>query len=377
MAELRHQVREALRRALGPPDEFTPRQIAQLTEIVRNVDRQSSPPLRQEASGAALDILDFYATSAPDPQVTVDLFAGEWASRFPAPLQDVKAGQATLFEAEMITWGVDRLGGVSGKRVMEMGPLGGGHTYMIDRLGAREIVAVEANSRAYLKCLLVKELLGIPSATFLYGDAIAYLEAEIARGAEPVDLCLASGVLYHMVNPVAALRVMTAISDNLLLWTMYWDDQIMKGHPELAGSSRFDASGETVCAHPLSSAISRCTDVQGFLRRGRARKRLAQPRGSVPGARSLRIRRPRYRLRRRQRLRRVPGSGSPPAGHLSQTIEFRRADDHVVISLRPTHRLRAGVSPRHVWPQSTSHPRDNGRPHNADYVGSSRLELMA
>lgn len=234
MAELRHQIREALRRALGPPDEFTPRQIAQLTEIVRNVDRQSSPPLRQEASGAALEVLDFYATSAPDPQVTVDLFAGEWASRFPAPLQDVKAGQATLFEAEMITWGVDRLGGVSGKRVIEIGPLEGGHTYMIDRLGAREIVAVEANSRAYLKCLLVKELLGIPSATFLYGDAIAYLEAEIARGAEPVDLCLASGVLYHMVNPVAALRVMTAISDNLLLWTMYWDDQIMKGHPELA-----------------------------------------------------------------------------------------------------------------------------------------------
>jgi hypothetical protein len=179
-------------------------------------------------------VLDFYATSAPDPQATVDLFAGEWASKFPAPLQNVKAGAATLFEAEMIRWGVDSLGGVSGKRVIEIGPLEGGHTYMIDRLGAREIVAVEANSRAYLKCLLVKELLGIPSATFLYGDAIAYLEAEIERGAEPVDLCLASGVLYHMVNPVAALRAMTAISDNLLLWTMYWDDQIMKGHPELA-----------------------------------------------------------------------------------------------------------------------------------------------
>ena len=71
-------------------------------------------------------------------------------------------------------------------------------------MGAREVVAVEANTRAYLKCLVTKEILGIPSAKFLCGDGIRYLEDGLVRGAGKFDFCLASGVLYHFVNPLAS-----------------------------------------------------------------------------------------------------------------------------------------------------------------------------
>jgi hypothetical protein len=133
---------------------------------------------------------------------------------------------------------------VEGQRVVELGPLEGGHTYMLDRMGAAEVVAVEANRRAFLRCLISKELLGMPSARFLCGDAIHFLESEVARGSSKFDLCVASGVLYHLRDPVGGLDLMTRASDRLLLWTHYYDDEIARSRPDL--SVRFSKSAEAV-----------------------------------------------------------------------------------------------------------------------------------
>ena len=56
-------------------------------------------------------------------------------------------------------------GRLDGVDILELGPLEAGHTYALAQLGAN-ITAVEANAEAYLKCLLVKELLGIDKAKF-------------------------------------------------------------------------------------------------------------------------------------------------------------------------------------------------------------------
>ncbi len=101
--------------------------------------------------------MDIYASEAPSPQLAVDIFAGEWSSRFP-PGSDIDGGQAELFEDRRISWMIDQLEGVEGLRILELGPLEGGHTYMLDRAGA-DVVAIEANQRAYLKCLITKEVL--------------------------------------------------------------------------------------------------------------------------------------------------------------------------------------------------------------------------
>jgi hypothetical protein len=217
----------------APAHDFTARQLEQLSAnlapIAERLDR-----LDQQLHEPELDILDVYCSEAPSPQTAVDIFAGEWASEFPPPLRHVVAGAAPLFAIEHVPWGVDVLGGVNGQRVVELGPLEGGHTYLLDRMGASEVVAIEANTRAYLKCLVAKELLGIPSARFLCGDAIRYLESELATGAPKFDLCLASGVLYHLVNPVAALDRMTRSSDRLLLWTMYFDEDYIRSRDDLS-----------------------------------------------------------------------------------------------------------------------------------------------
>ena len=75
---------------------------------------------------------------------------------------------------------------------------------MLSQFGAREVIAVEANARAYLKCLVAREVLGMPRVRFLLGDALGYM-----RTVGPAfDVGVACGFLYHMVEPVEAIALL-------------------------------------------------------------------------------------------------------------------------------------------------------------------------
>lgn len=169
----------------------------------------------------------------PSDQNALDLFAGEWSSRPPSDRPDLKAGDTPLFDDPRITWAHDRFiemglaGGFAGRSVLELGPLEGGHAYRLDRLGAASITAIEANARAYLKCLIVKETLGMPRARFLLGDCISYLRTSDQR----FDFGIACGILYHMTNPVELLDLLARRCEALFLWTVYFDPEFIARNP--------------------------------------------------------------------------------------------------------------------------------------------------
>jgi hypothetical protein len=186
--------------------------------------------------------LERYATAAPSPQQVLDIFKGEWASALPAPYCELEAGRLPAFGDPRLKWGVERLGGVADRRVVELGPLEGGHTWMLEQLGAAEITAIEASDRAYLRCLTVKELTGMRRARFLYGDAVAYLR----ETSEHFDVGIASGILYHMTNPVELLTLLAARCDRVYLWTHYYDDAALMRAPIVR--ARFHGTSEATCA---------------------------------------------------------------------------------------------------------------------------------
>jgi hypothetical protein len=159
---------------------------------------------------------------APSAQTAVDAVPDSWASRLPAPYEHVRAGELALSQAEHVAWGFDRLGGVRDRTVLELGPLEGGHTYMAQVAGASSVTAVEANTKAFLKCLVVKELLGLDRCSFLCGDALEYM----AASSQQFDLCIACGVLYHMIEPVRFLDLVSQRSTRLILWTHFYDDAL-------------------------------------------------------------------------------------------------------------------------------------------------------
>lgn len=168
--------------------------------------------------------LEYYSAAVPSDQAMLDIFRGEWSSRMPSETGLVTSpGFAALFEDPRIEWAKQVFGGFDGKTILELGPLEGGHTYMMQRAGASKITAVEANNRAFLKCLIIQKIFGLENAEFMFGDFNKYLEMEKRH----FDIVIASGVLYHMINPVQALESITSSTHNLMLWTHYFDQRMI------------------------------------------------------------------------------------------------------------------------------------------------------
>jgi hypothetical protein len=194
-------------------------------------------------------VLDVYRHDAPSPQTAVDIFKGEWSSRFPPPFGDLSGGPIPLFQDDRLEWALAELGGVQGQTVLELGPLEAGHSYMLDRAGASSILAIEGNSRAFLKCLIAKEILAIKHVQFQCGDFIPYLESTNQQ----FDFLVASGVLYHMKDPIKLLRMISRHTRRTFIWTHYFDESIIRASPLLRGkfqtSKIVEIEGRQVTLH--------------------------------------------------------------------------------------------------------------------------------
>lgn len=186
-------------------------------------------------------ILDAYVKTAPSVQTAIDIFKDEWASHFPAALGvPVQAGAIPLFEDGRIVWGINELGGINGFRVLELGPLEGGHSYMLEVYGAASVLSIEGNTRAYLKCLIAKEVLDMKRVRFLCGDFVEYLK----ESSEQFDLILSSGVLYHMRNPAELIALLARHTNRITLWTHYYDERI-QSDPNIRSKFPSHAPAET------------------------------------------------------------------------------------------------------------------------------------
>jgi hypothetical protein len=180
--------------------------------------------------GSGSNISARYVTSAPSLQNALDIFKGEWWSQLPQQFSDLQAGQIPVFEDPRLYWGLSELGDVSGQSAIELGPLEGGHTYILERAGFASILSIEANPRAYLRCLIIKEIVELKKTRFLCGDFLEYLRGSPA----PVDAVFSSGVLYHMINPAELIALLSKITRRLFLWTHYYDHGIIARHRKLA-----------------------------------------------------------------------------------------------------------------------------------------------
>jgi len=163
-----------------------------------------------------------FETRAPSSQNAVDIFSGKWATNLDNVCGVENTGHADLFFDARIALAAECLGKTGrfdGMSVLELGPLEGAHTYQIEKLGASPLIAIESNTEAFLKCLVVKELLAM-TAKFRCGDFCKLLEAESER----YDLIFASGVLYHMSDPVSLIKSICDACDKCFIWTHYQSD---------------------------------------------------------------------------------------------------------------------------------------------------------
>jgi len=191
----------------------------------------AAPARERRQQVISMSILDQYLLDAPSPATAFALFKGEWSSLIPG----IGEGNVSLFNDVRVTWLESQCGGFAGKRVLELGPLEGGHSYMLAQRGAH-VTAIEANTRAFMKCLIVKNALKF-DVDFQLGDFRPYLSATSDR----YDFLLASGVLYHMTDPVQLLVDATRVSNALGVWTHYFDADIISRRADL--TAKFEMQG--------------------------------------------------------------------------------------------------------------------------------------
>lgn len=163
-------------------------------------------------------------TRSPGDQNALDILRGRWISDFSRLRPGLVAGNIDLFDHDLPRIAAQELGH-GGKLhkfdVLELGPLEGAHSYQLEALGANSVFAIEANPEAYVKCLITKEILRLQRVQFMLGDFVRHLEESTRR----YDLVFASGVLYHMSNPLHLLRLIASRTDKLFLWTHFFDSE--------------------------------------------------------------------------------------------------------------------------------------------------------
>ncbi len=172
------------------------------------------------------DILETYFSNFPKDESAFELFKGQWSSDIPG---FPNFGKSKLFDDQRVKWWIEKVGGLNDKRILELGPLEGGHTYMLHEAGAKNIISIESNLISFFKCLLIKNHFNI-SAKFLLGDFNQYLD----KTEEKFDLIICSGVLYHMIEPNKLLESMTKASKEIAIWTHYYDEKIISSQKNLA-----------------------------------------------------------------------------------------------------------------------------------------------
>ena len=171
----------------------------------------------------------------PSQQNALDIFSNAWACKIPNQPGEttLKSGSVDVFhEDPRPDEAVDALGDENrrfdGLDILELGPLEAGHTYRLEKLGAK-VLAIDSNSDAYLKCLIRKEILGLNSK-FLLGDVIKYLSAKTKH----FDVIFASGILYHLEDPIHALELFAQNCESLYIWTHVYNKDFLGNCPDLA-----------------------------------------------------------------------------------------------------------------------------------------------
>jgi hypothetical protein len=186
---------------------------------------------KQVPSPEGTGILDAYVLEAPGNQNVLDIFKGQWSSKM---IGDsgllTQPGTAGLFEDARVVWAENVFGKFTDWTILELGPLEAGHSYMFQARGAKRVIAIEANTRAFLKCLCIKEIFKLDRVEFRLGDFMSFLRKDAAK----YDMVFASGVLYHMEEPMELLELISRVSDRAFIWTHYYDAGIISARKELA-----------------------------------------------------------------------------------------------------------------------------------------------
>lgn len=108
--------------------------------------------------------------------------------------------------------------------ILELAPLEGGNTLKLCQMGARHVTAIEGRVENFIKCCVIKNLLGLDQVRFFLDDVRNISKEKYGS----FDVALVAGILYHLNNPHVLLHRLSRMTDVLLVATHYADETSSK-----------------------------------------------------------------------------------------------------------------------------------------------------
>ena len=155
------------------------------------------------------------------------------------------------------------LRGMEAKTVLDLGCNDGFYGFAFAKLGAAQVIGVDAREKAIRRANLIKEYFDFKNISFICQDLQAHDLAK--KLSTSFDLVLFYGVLYHLSNPIETLRALGKITQKVIAVQTFItgsDAPILKLKDENVG---LVGSGLTsVVCHPSQSATVKMLQYAGF-----------------------------------------------------------------------------------------------------------------
>lgn len=107
------------------------------------------------------------------------------------------------------------------KTVLEIGPLEGGNTIILEKLQVKQIISIEGHLENYIRCCVIKNIFDLRRTRFYFDDAM-----NVTREKYGVfDVSFIAGLLYHLDRPHVFLENMSHLTDQLIISTHIAGDE--------------------------------------------------------------------------------------------------------------------------------------------------------
>jgi hypothetical protein len=111
------------------------------------------------------------------------------------------------------------------KEVMELGPLVGVHSYTLQNMGVKRVIAIEGRQQNYEECLYNKITYNMDKCIFV----LANIKGTVINDVKNIDICVAFRVLHHLNNPYQVIKKISKITDNLCIFYRVASDNCPDG----------------------------------------------------------------------------------------------------------------------------------------------------
>jgi hypothetical protein len=106
------------------------------------------------------------------------------------------------------------------KSVLELGPLEGGNSIILEKLKIKSNLSIEGRVENYIKCCIIKNIFDLNKTKYILDNVMDINIDDYNK----FDIAVVLGILYHLDKPHLLIDKLSKLSDEIIISTHYADE---------------------------------------------------------------------------------------------------------------------------------------------------------